>query len=153
MFDLGFTELLLIMVVALLVVGPERLPGVARKVGRWFGQARAYITSVRSDIERELKTDELRQMLTRQEEEIRKLKDMVHDTAADVEQEIAAGTDYLVKAVDDADEPARSAEAEQTPAQIGTEPEPEPELNTDMPDTPEKTPTDTTAPDSDERKA
>jgi sec-independent protein translocase protein TatB len=112
MFDVGFFELVLIMVVALLVVGPERLPVLARKAGRWVGQARAYFNSVRSDIERELKTEELRQMLSRQEEEIRKLKDIVHDTTAEVEKEVAQ-TEYMVKAIDDKQQSSTSVD-EQT---------------------------------------
>lgn len=80
MFDSGFSELLLIMVVALVVVGPERLPGLVRKVGYWVGRFRRYANTVRAEIERELNADELRSMLTRQEDEIRELRDMLRDT-------------------------------------------------------------------------
>ncbi|AOV18175.1 twin arginine-targeting protein translocase TatB [Acidihalobacter aeolianus] len=80
MFDSGFSELLLIMVVALVVVGPERLPGLVRKVGYWVGRFRRYANTVRAEIERELNADELRGMLTRQEDEIRELRDMLRDT-------------------------------------------------------------------------
>ncbi|HHJ17584.1 MAG TPA: twin-arginine translocase subunit TatB [Gammaproteobacteria bacterium] len=54
MFDIGFWELALIMVVALMVIGPERLPGLARTAGLWFGKAQAMIRSVKMDIDREL---------------------------------------------------------------------------------------------------
>lgn len=60
MFDISFPELLLILLVALLVIGPERLPRVARTMGMWVGRARAVFNSVRRDIEREAKLDELR---------------------------------------------------------------------------------------------
>lgn len=63
MFDIGFWELTLIAVVALLVVGPERLPGLARNVGRWVGRIRRYISAVRDDIEREIRADELRELM------------------------------------------------------------------------------------------
>ncbi|AOU96742.1 twin arginine-targeting protein translocase TatB [Acidihalobacter yilgarnensis] len=80
MFDSGFSELMLIMIVALVVVGPERLPGLVRKIGYWVGRFRRYATTVRAEIERELNADELRNMLTRQEDEIRELRDMLQDT-------------------------------------------------------------------------
>ncbi|WP_290652300.1 Sec-independent protein translocase protein TatB [Aquisalimonas sp.] len=60
MFDISFPELLIILVVALLVIGPERLPRVARTMGLWVGRARSVFNSVRRDIEREAKLDELR---------------------------------------------------------------------------------------------
>jgi sec-independent protein translocase protein TatB len=66
MFDIGFWELIIIAVVALLVIGPERLPGVARTAGKWVGRARRFLGSVKSDIERELKAEELRRILEEQ---------------------------------------------------------------------------------------
>lgn len=63
MFDIGFWELALIGAIALLVVGPERLPGVARNVGKWVGRIRRYVTHVKQDIERELHADEVRELL------------------------------------------------------------------------------------------
>lgn len=66
MFDVGFWELILISVVALLVIGPERLPKVARIAGLWVGRARRTLTSVKAEIDRELKADELKQILEKQ---------------------------------------------------------------------------------------
>ncbi len=60
MFDIGFTELLIIGVVALLVVGPERLPKVARTAGHLFGRFQRYVSTVKADIGREMDLDELR---------------------------------------------------------------------------------------------
>ena len=57
MFDVGFWELLFIMVLALLVLGPKRLPGVVNKVGGWAGKARYMARSLRVQIERELEAD------------------------------------------------------------------------------------------------
>lgn len=62
MFDVSFSELLLIAVVALVVIGPERLPGVARTVGHLLGRARRYVDDVKSDINREIELDELRKL-------------------------------------------------------------------------------------------
>jgi sec-independent protein translocase protein TatB len=66
MFDVGFQELILIAVVALIVIGPERLPRVARIAGKWLGHARRTLTNVKHEIDRELKAEELRKVLDQQ---------------------------------------------------------------------------------------
>jgi len=66
MFDIGFWELILIAVVALLVIGPERLPKVARIAGLWMGRARRTLASVKEEIDRELKAQELKEILEKQ---------------------------------------------------------------------------------------
>jgi sec-independent protein translocase protein TatB len=63
MFDIGFWELALISVIALLVVGPERLPAMARSAGLWVGRIRRYVSHVKEDIEREIRAEELREMM------------------------------------------------------------------------------------------
>ncbi len=60
MFDVGFSELLVIAVVALLVIGPERLPKVARTAGHLFGRFQRYVSAVKADIGREMELEELR---------------------------------------------------------------------------------------------
>ncbi|HBS26490.1 MAG TPA: twin-arginine translocase subunit TatB, partial [Gammaproteobacteria bacterium] len=90
MFDPGFWEVTVIAVLGLLILGPERLPVVAKKVGYWVGKGRRYLSSVRSDIEREFRTDELEKILNQQSTEIEELKDLISDTkkeATDVVQE------------------------------------------------------------------
>lgn len=72
MFDIGFSELVLIALLALLVLGPKRLPEVARTAGRWLGQLRRFMTDVKQDFDRELRTAEL--------DELRKLKQELNDT-------------------------------------------------------------------------
>jgi len=67
MFDIGFWEMILIGVIALLVVGPARLPRVARMAGLWLGRARRTLTSVKAEIDRELKAQELREILEKQD--------------------------------------------------------------------------------------
>lgn len=66
MFDIGALELVVIAVVALIVVGPERLPRLARTAGRWVGRARRTLLSVKEEIDREIKAEELREILQRQ---------------------------------------------------------------------------------------
>ena len=64
MFDIGLTELVLISVIALIVVGPERLPTAARTAGAWFGRMRRMLNNVKYDVQRELAADDLRKSLT-----------------------------------------------------------------------------------------
>lgn len=71
MFDIGFSELFVIAVVALLVLGPERLPKAARFAGLWMRRARAQWYSVKSELEHELATDELRRSLRQTQDELR----------------------------------------------------------------------------------
>lgn len=83
MFDIGFWELAVIGVIALLVVGPERLPGVARTVGLWVGRIRRYVSHVKEDIERELHAEEVRQLLQKPDS-FDELKDVAQETASAV---------------------------------------------------------------------
>jgi sec-independent protein translocase protein TatB len=64
-FDIGFWEILLIAIVALVVVGPERLPKLIRVVGLWVGRANASVQSIRNDISQELRAEELKQALNK----------------------------------------------------------------------------------------
>jgi sec-independent protein translocase protein TatB len=66
MFDIGFSEIILVFVVMLLVVGPERLPRVARTAGLWIGKMRGFVATVKADIDRELATEELKKTLAKQ---------------------------------------------------------------------------------------
>ena len=66
MFDVGFWELLIIGLVALLVIGPERLPGLARTAGAWLGRAKRFVSDVKTEIDEELRTEELKRILKEQ---------------------------------------------------------------------------------------
>ena len=66
MFDVGFWELALIGMVLLLVVGPERLPKLARTAGLWIGRGRRMLSSVKVEIDREIKAQELKEILDKQ---------------------------------------------------------------------------------------
>lgn len=77
MFDIGFSELLVIGIVALVVIGPERLPKVARTLGHLLGRAQRYVNDVKSDINREIQLDELKKLQTQVTESARSLEDSV----------------------------------------------------------------------------
>jgi sec-independent protein translocase protein TatB len=94
MFDIGFSEILVIGVVALIVIGPERLPKVARTLGHMFGRLPRYVNEVKADINREIELDELR-----------KLQSQVQSAARDIEQSVA-------RVAHDVESGARAVEAE-----------------------------------------
>jgi sec-independent protein translocase protein TatB len=77
MFDIGFSELLVIGVVALIVIGPERLPRVARTLGHLMGRMQRYVADVKADINREVEFDELR-----------KMRDSVQEAATNIETSV-----------------------------------------------------------------
>ena len=79
MFDIAFSEIALIAVVALVVIGPERLPKVARTLGHLVGRLQRYVNDVKADINREIELDELR-----------KLKNEVQTAAQDIERSVSA---------------------------------------------------------------
>lgn len=95
MFDIGFSELLIIAVVALVVLGPERLPKAARFAGLWVRRARAQWYSVKSELERDLAAEELRKSLHDTEEAMRGFGDSVRRTGSDVEREFDAVRDQV----------------------------------------------------------
>ena len=80
MFDVGFWELTLIAVVALIVIGPERLPKVARTAGHWIGRGRRFVASVKADIDREIKAEELKQILEDQAKKANPLHEIIEET-------------------------------------------------------------------------
>ncbi|ADE13269.1 twin-arginine translocation protein, TatB subunit [Nitrosococcus halophilus Nc 4] len=63
MFDIGFWEILVILVILLVVVGPERLPTVARTTALWIRKARRFVSQIKQEVEEELRAEELRQSL------------------------------------------------------------------------------------------
>jgi sec-independent protein translocase protein TatB len=79
MFDIGFSELMVIALVALIVIGPERLPRVARTLGHLAGRLQRYVADVKADINREVELDELR-----------KMRDSVQQTASNMESSFNA---------------------------------------------------------------
>ncbi|PLZ01377.1 twin-arginine translocase subunit TatB [Burkholderia sp. WAC0059] len=88
MLDLGLTKMALIGVVALVVLGPERLPRVARTAGALFGRAQRYINDVKAEVTREIEMDELRRMKTEFEQAAHNVENTVHDNLRKQETEL-----------------------------------------------------------------
>jgi len=88
MFDIGFTELMVIAIVALVVIGPEKLPKVARTVGAYIGRLQRYVNDVKADINRELELDELRKFKQTVEDTARSFESSVQAEATSAESEV-----------------------------------------------------------------
>jgi len=104
MFDIGFWEIAIIGVVGLLVIGPERLPGVARTVGTWVGKTRRFINQVKTDVSTELKQEELRKAIEN-DVGLDEIKQIMNTDHLSIEEEDEAKPEYQVKAIDDKPEP------------------------------------------------
>jgi sec-independent protein translocase protein TatB len=98
MFDIGFSEIFIIAVVALIVIGPERLPRVARTLGHLFGRLQRYVAEVKADINREMELDELR-----------KLQSTMQDAAREIEQGVSSEVQYVENEVRQAEGEAKQA--------------------------------------------
>ena len=85
MFDIAFSEILVIAVVALVVIGPERLPKVARTLGHMFGRLQRYVNEVKADINREMELDELRKLQSEVQSAARDLESSMTNAARAVE--------------------------------------------------------------------
>ncbi len=94
MFDIGFTELIVIGVIALIVIGPERLPKVARTAGHLYGRLQRYVSSVKSDISQEIQLDEIRRAG-------QGFKESIESAVSGVEQQATVVDDYLRNEVDE----------------------------------------------------
>ncbi len=97
MFDIAFSELLLIGVVALVVIGPERLPKVARTAGQWVGKLNRYVSQVKQDIDRDMKLEELRKMQQDMKDSAQRYEILGNETARRVEETVAEETSQISK--------------------------------------------------------
>jgi sec-independent protein translocase protein TatB len=95
MFDIGFSELCMVGLVSLLVIGPEKLPKVARLAGFWIGKARNMVASVKAEIKEELQAEEIRQIL--KDKSGRTELQQLLDEAADAANSIKSSVEQLPK--------------------------------------------------------
>ena len=131
MFDVGFSELMVIAVVALIVIGPERLPRVARTMGHLFGRLQRYVNDVKADINREIELDELRKFKSTFEDAARGFEGTVNTTVDSVQSEVSKAETELNSLTNvestaatpsDAPQPAPADPAPQ-PGEAGREPQ------------------------------
>jgi sec-independent protein translocase protein TatB len=113
-FDVGFSELMVIAVVALIVIGPERLPKVARTMGHLFGRMQRYVNDVKADINREIELEELRKFRSTVEDAARGLESTVQGEVSKTESELNSLA-KIDEPVAPTDEPAATPSATQAP--------------------------------------
>jgi len=88
MFDIAFSELLVIGVVALVVIGPERLPKVARTAGAWLGRLNRYVSQVKQDIDRDMQLEELRKLQQQMKDTAQKYEVIASETGQELKREV-----------------------------------------------------------------
>ena len=96
MFDFGFSELMVIGLIALVVLGPERLPRVARQAGQWMGKLQRYVSDVKSDINRQMELEELRNLQKEVGDAARDLKSSFESSVNEAQSEL----DSIARSVD-----------------------------------------------------
>ena len=133
MFDIGFSELMVIAVVALIVIGPERLPKVARTLGHLFGRMQRYVNDVKADISREMELDELKTLQTSMQDAARSFEQSVTrevNTTESELQKIAREANLTVLPP-----PAPETVAAGDTPQSGAPAEPTPQMELELPTT------------------
>ena len=138
MFDIGFSELVVIGVVALVVIGPERLPKVARTLGVLFGRLQRYVTQVKADINREMELAELGKVKSEFETAARSFQSEVQSQSAEMEQQMREAQasierELSAKAVPEA-APAPAPQADSSAAAAA---EPAPQADSSAPPSPQ----------------
>jgi len=136
MFDIGFSELIVIALVALIVIGPEKLPKVARTAGALLGRLQRYVSDVKSDIQREMQIEDLKRLQQQVEESARSLEVSVDKELREVETSLnkAAGAlDPETPALPALPEATRAPDAPPVPAPAAGAPQMELELGQGAP--------------------
>jgi sec-independent protein translocase protein TatB len=109
MIDFGFDKLALIGAVALIVIGPEKLPKVARTVGHLVGKAQRYVADVRAEVNRSIELDELKKMKSQFEDAARNVEQTVHSTVSEASSSFDKEWSSIGSALDGSDSTAGSA--------------------------------------------
>ncbi len=118
MFDIAFSELILIALVALVVIGPERLPGLARTAGHLLGRLQRYVSDVKSDINREIQLEELKKMQQEVVESARSLESDLTQDFSSMENTLNESLSQIEPAESD---PSPNTETGDTPAEPSVE--------------------------------
>jgi len=121
MFGVDFSELMVIMVIGLIVIGPERLPKVARTLGTLWGRAQRYVNGVKADFARDMAVDELREMQRKVQEEADAAAQAVRQSSQAMDQRMRELSDAVVKS---AQEIEQQVKTEPAPGPSETSPKP-----------------------------
>jgi sec-independent protein translocase protein TatB len=111
MFGVNFSELMVILVVALIVIGPERLPKVARTLGHLWGRAQRYINGIKADLARDMAIEEFRQLSQKVQQEAASAEQAVKRAGLSIEERAAEINAAIMKASAEAEAPAKMEQA------------------------------------------
>lgn len=130
MFDVGFSEIMVIAVVALIVIGPERLPKVARTLGHLFGRAQRYVNEVKTDIQREMELDELKKLQTSVQDTVNSIENTVRQEVQETQGQLQAVTDVEIPTIASStpSAPTGLSELSEPPSETTASPLPQLEL-------------------------
>lgn len=144
MFDIGFWELAVIGVVALIVIGPEKLPAVARTMGFWIGKARRFVSTVQEDINREIsKSEELKRLLEEQSK-IKEMHEIIEHTVDETKKTVSIGRPTQPQTQPQTQptiQPTKSPDDHRQADQLENQPEGEPAATASKSPDPETSPT------------
>ena len=121
MFDVGFSELIVIALVALIVIGPERLPRVARTLGALLGRAQRYVNDVKADIQREVDLDELKNIRSTFQEAAKSVEQSVSQDGEELQSAGTSLNQSISAAVEAKAEPDAEALPQAAPDNIAGE--------------------------------
>lgn len=119
MFDVGFSELMVIAVVALIVIGPERLPRVARTAGHLLGRLQRYVSDVKADINREMQIEDLKKLQQQVADQAKSMESSVSEQLRSVETEL---NQSIAQGVAEKPEPTPAADAGGVPPSLTSPP-------------------------------
>jgi len=121
MFDFSFAELVVIMVAALIVIGPERLPKVARTMGHMWGRAQRYVNGVKADIERDMAVDEFRQLQQKVQAEAGEIEKSFQEAAKTADQQVQEINETVAK-LSSTNDKSQAGQSSQHPVPPVTDP-------------------------------
>jgi len=130
MFDIGFSEMMVIAIIALVVIGPEKLPKMARTIGILAGRLQRYVSDVKADINREIELDELRKMRDSMQQAASSFESSVQSEINKASAEASKVEGELNAAVAGLDKPAGAPAAEQPKPEEAKPQEPEKKTGT-----------------------
>ena len=121
MFDIGFPELLLVSVVALLVIGPERLPETVRSIMLWIGRIRKSFTNIKTELEREIGADEIRQQLHNETimKELHETRDEINAALKQTDESLMEMKSATVNSIENSIDPSSTKSSTNSSAQPG----------------------------------
>src|SRR3954463_118647 len=139
MFDIGFSEMMVIAVVALIVIGPERLPRVARTLGHLYGRLQRYVSQVKADIHREMEAADLGKVKSEFESAARSFQEDLESKAREVERDMREAQVDIERSLDIHAPPANESAPQEAP------PQPSPQLELGIEDPAQRAPRDRAA--------